>query len=128
MFAGYRPATITDEREGRQAALKYHVLVCTHKSCEEQGAKQLVRLLRRRAKHSDVLDADDVMITKVDCLDECQRAPVVAVYPEGVWYGKVSEDDAIEIVTGHLERGGRANCKILRDLSRADASDNATDT
>lgn len=64
-----------------------------------------------------MLDGDDVMITKVDCLDECKRAPVVAVYPEGVWYGKVTEDDAAEIVAKHLEQGERADCKILRDMS-----------
>lgn len=74
-----------------------------------------------------MLDADDVMITKVDCLDECKRAPVVAVYPEGVWYGKVTEDDAADIIHVHLEQGGRTNCKILRELSSADANHIASD-
>jgi Ferredoxin len=30
---------------------------------------------------------------------------MVAVYPDGVWYGGIGPDDAEEIVSSHLDRG-----------------------
>jgi (2Fe-2S) ferredoxin len=30
---------------------------------------------------------------------------MVAVYPDGVWYGDVSDEDAEHIVSSHLDRG-----------------------
>ena len=40
------------------------------------------------------------------CLDQCEHGPVVVVYPEAVWYGKVHSRDVEEIVQEHLA-GGR---------------------
>ena len=67
-----------------------------------------------------------MLITKVDCLDQCDDGPVMVVYPEGVWYGEVDGPCAREIVEEHAGEGreageGRAaGCRILRDM-RADA-------
>lgn len=59
---------------------------------------------------------DEVMITKVKCLDQCGRGPVMVVYPEGIWYGGVDEDCARRIVTEHLERGSTVGKRVLRDM------------
>jgi (2Fe-2S) ferredoxin len=47
-----------------------------------------------------------VRINKAGCLDQCEHGPMVVVYPEAVWYGKVRPEDAAEIVEEHLV-GGR---------------------
>lgn len=58
-----------------------------------------------------------VMISKVDCLDQCGRGPVMVAYPDGVWYGGVDEKGARAIVEEHLEQGHIAGkVKILRDM------------
>ena len=36
---------------------------------------------------------------------------MVAVYPDGVWYGGVESEDADRIVTSHLDRG-----RIVSDI------------
>jgi len=35
-------------------------------------------------------------------MGRCGEGPTVAVYPDGVWYREVREDDAAELVNEHL--------------------------
>jgi (2Fe-2S) ferredoxin len=91
-----------------------HVLVCRHKTCLKQGGKASAKALRRTLKERDL--SEHVMITKVKCLDQCGRGPVMVVYPEGVWYGGVDEESARLIVTEHLEKGSAVEGKILHDM------------
>jgi (2Fe-2S) ferredoxin len=57
------------------------------------------------------------LITKVDCFDLCEHAPVMVVYPDGVWYGEVDERGAREIAERHLGAGGTAaRPRVLRDM------------
>jgi (2Fe-2S) ferredoxin len=37
------------------------------------------------------------------CVDSCAWGPVVVVYPEGTWYGKVTPDDVPEIIAATLK-------------------------
>lgn len=91
------------------------MLVCSHKTCRRQGAKASLKELRRSIKAHDLRRA--VMLTKVKCLDQCGRGPVMVVYPEGVWYGGVDEAGAREIVSEQLAAGCAVNgVKILRDM------------
>jgi (2Fe-2S) ferredoxin len=39
------------------------------------------------------------------CLDQCEQGVTVVVYPEQVWYGRVTPDDIPEIVEKHLIGG-----------------------
>jgi (2Fe-2S) ferredoxin len=50
--------------------------------------------------------AATVRINKSGCLDQCEHGPTVVVYPDAVWYGHVTPEDAAEIVEEHLV-GGR---------------------
>lgn len=46
-----------------------------------------------------------VRANKAGCLDQCEHGPTVVVYPDGVWYGFVREDDIDEIVERHILGG-----------------------
>ncbi len=39
------------------------------------------------------------------CLDQCEHGPTVVVYPDGVWYGRVTHDDVDEIIDRHIVGG-----------------------
>ena len=39
------------------------------------------------------------------CLDACEFGPSVVVYPEGIWYGRVTPEDVPEILESHLIGG-----------------------
>ena len=47
----------------------------------------------------------DVRVNKSGCLAQCGHGPMIAVYPENVWYAGVKLEDVTEIVERHLARG-----------------------
>ena len=98
-----------------------HVLVCTHKTCRRQGGKAAARALKRALKECGLKDR--VMVTKVKCLDLCGRGPVMAVYPDGVWYGRVNDEDARAIVSEHLAGGRPVEGRVLRDMRGGGAAE-----
>ena len=40
----------------------------------------------------------DVMVSGVGCLKECERGPIVVVYPEGDWHTEVDEEKMDKIL------------------------------
>ena len=77
-----------------------HVAVCTNQTCAADGAPAVLENLRQHVRDAEACDA---RITRSSCLGRCGEGPMVAVYPDGVWYGGVEPDDADRIVSG-LER------------------------
>jgi (2Fe-2S) ferredoxin len=47
----------------------------------------------------------DIRANKAGCLDNCALGCSVVVYPEGVWYGRVTVADVDEIIEKHLIGG-----------------------
>ena len=91
------------------------MLVCAHKTCRKQGGKAVLKELKRALKEQDLRKS--VVVTKVKCLDQCGRGPVMVVYPEGVWYGGVDEQRARAIVSEHFsDEHAPADAKILHDM------------
>ena len=78
-----------------------HVAVCTNQTCAAEGSAAVLERLRQEVRDSEEADA---RITRSSCLGQCGEGPMVAVYPDGVWYGGVGEDDAERIVTSHIDR------------------------
>lgn len=90
---------------------KYHVFICT--SCRLNGiqkgychSKGSVDLVQRFMEEIDDCGlSGEVLISNTGCFGICDKGPVVVVYPEGVWYGGVSEDDVERITKEHFEEG-----------------------
>lgn len=85
----------------RLKKLTAHVLVCTHKTCLKQGAKESAKELKHALRDGGL--RRQVMVTEVDCLDQCGDGPVMVIYPDGVWYKNVGERCARQIVAAHFE-------------------------
>ena len=86
----------------------HHVAVCTNQTCAAGGSPAVLERLRQAVRDSEACDA---RVTRTSCLDQCGDGPIVAVYPDGVWYGDVDDDDADRIVSSHLDRE-----RIVSDL------------
>ncbi len=86
-------------------AHRHQVLVCRGPRCtalaSDRTAEALVLALVEHAQGDD-----DVLVTHTGCQLPCNRAPVVSVQPDDVWYGHVDPDAARAIVAEHLV-GGR---------------------
>jgi (2Fe-2S) ferredoxin len=91
--------------------LKHHIFVCT--SCRMNGmqkglcySKNSVDLAQRFIELIEEEDlSGEVMITNTGCFGICDKGPVVVIYPEGVWYGNITEEDVDTIVEEHIMNG-----------------------
>ena len=91
---------------------RYHVFFCCNKReggerpcCEDAGASAMRGYCKARVKALGLDGPGGVRINKAGCMDRCEEGPTVVVYPEGVWYTYVDEEDIDEIVDEHLVHG-----------------------
>ncbi|MCB2293869.1 (2Fe-2S) ferredoxin domain-containing protein [Clostridium algoriphilum] len=90
---------------------EYHIFVCTSSRingtqkgyCHSNASSEIVTNFLESIEENDI--SDKVMVTNTGCLGLCNDGPIVIVYPEGTWYGKVTPDDVDEIVEEHLING-----------------------
>lgn len=88
-----------------------HIIVCNHESqsnlpggsCSQFGGLEIFEILK------DLIEAyageKRILLSKVDCLGPCCLGPNLVVYPEGVWYSKVTASGAIHIFREHIIGG-----------------------
>lgn len=90
---------------------KHHVFFCTNRRddgrpcCENHGAQAMRDYAKAKVKALGLSGKSKVRINNAGCLDRCDEGPVIVVYPEGVWYTYVDEDDIDEIIEKHLVQG-----------------------
>ena len=102
-----------------------HLFICTNRRpdgspkgcCASKGSEEL------RLAFKKELDAQGVKAVRANaagCLDACEVGPAVAVYPDNVWYERVTPADVKEIVTEHIV-GGRPVDRLVMKLPIARA-------
>ncbi len=85
---------------------KKHIFICTNdkpapkKSCGSEHGMALIEEFKRQLTERGL--QMDIRAQKAGCLDACAFGPALVVYPEGVYYGRVTLDDVSEIVESHL--------------------------
>ena len=108
-----------------QAPIKYHVFVCSGKSCSAVGSAdvkaEFERILEekgiRQGKESKGRNPmGETVLTDCGSVGFCSVGPAVLVYPEGIWYAQVQPEDVREIIEEHLENGRVVERLALLDL------------
>ena len=95
-----------------------HVFVCTNRrdpanprgSCANSGSELVLERFRKEIHERGLKGR--IRANASGCLDQCQHGCTVVVYPDQIWYGKVTPDDAVAIVEEHLV-GGRVVERLL---------------
>ncbi|HIC23973.1 MAG TPA: (2Fe-2S) ferredoxin domain-containing protein [Planctomycetes bacterium] len=77
------------------------VLVCIHgRTCPRQGSLETCEALREAVSTAGL--TDKIRIVKSGCLAQCGHGPMVAIEPDGSWYGSVTAKDAEELFSGPI--------------------------
>jgi NADH:ubiquinone oxidoreductase subunit F (NADH-binding)/(2Fe-2S) ferredoxin len=80
-----------------------HVLICGGAGCISSGCKGVLNEFIKEIKNHNL--TEEVQVVETGCIGTCDIGPVMVIYPEGVFYQKVSVDDVQEIVEEHLIKG-----------------------
>lgn len=84
-------------------AQKYRVLVCSGGACNSAGADTIWNHLRNQQERLKLrVTGAGTMTAKSTCLGPCNLAPVLQVFPDGTYYGGVTEQAVDDIISGHL--------------------------
>lgn len=90
-------ATITTETE------KHCISVCGGTGCHAYNCEKVSRALFDVVKGRRIASSIDIKIT--GCHGFCERGPIVVVYPERIFYQRVSAEDADDILDACMNNG-----------------------
>ncbi len=97
-----------------RAPLRYHVFVCTGKSCSAVDSADVKEAFERELKTRGLLFGKEkkgknpkgsIVLTECASVGFCAIGAAVLVYPDGIWYARVRAADVPEIIEEHLLNG-----------------------
>jgi (2Fe-2S) ferredoxin len=92
-----------------------HIFICANQKaegkacCGEAAGLKLVEKMRALLKEKGLNTR--IRAQRSGCLDACSMGPAMVIYPEGTYYGHVTEQDIERIVQQHLIEG-----KLVEEL------------
>lgn len=100
---------------------EHHIFVCTNEReasdprgcCSHRGGKLVLEQFKKRLSELGVKKR--MRANSSGCLNACAKGPSVVIYPQGVWYGGVKQEDVEEIIQEHL-LGGRIVTRLHMDI------------
>ena len=101
--------------------LERHLFICTNRrdpnnpkgSCAQKGSEALKERFKKELYERGL--KGKVRANAAGCLDQCEHGCTVVVYPEQVWYGKVTVDDVVEIIEKHVQGGQIVERLLIAD-------------
>ena len=100
----------------------HYIFVCSNQRpeghrrgcCDVQGDEALVDRFKREIRQRGL--GPLVRANRTGCLEQCEHGPTIVIYPQGIFYGNVTEEDVPRIIEQTVVGG-----KILEDLLIADS-------
>ncbi len=104
-----------------------HVFVCTNVRpaghpkgcCSGKGSEEVRAALKSEIKRLGV--SGIVRANASGCLDACEHGVSMVIYPEGIWYGRVTPGDVPQIVERTVLNGEVIERLLIRDPRYAPA-------
>jgi (2Fe-2S) ferredoxin len=86
-----------------------HIFIC----CDAKDDKCVSRneglkswnYLKKRLAELDLAGKGGVQRTKADCFRICSKGPIIAVYPDNIWYHSCDTDFIEKIIQSHIMKG-----------------------
>lgn len=97
---------------------RIHIFVCAsfrvsgepQGICHKKGSHALLPYLEGELADRDM---DDVMVSSTGCLKACERGPIMVIYPDNIWYGKITSEADVDKVLDAMENNTIAEEYIL---------------
>ena len=89
------------------------VLLCCGSGCVSAGAHKIKQKLISEIAIQDI--SEEINIIETGCMGPCDAGPVMLVYPEGVFYQKLTVEDIPELVEEHFKKGRPVKRLMLQD-------------
>jgi (2Fe-2S) ferredoxin len=102
-----KPTERTQNMIKRPQPYKRQIFVCINNrqgaspSCGYSGSEEIVEELKKACK--DLNLKGKVRAAKSGCQDLCAFGPNLMIWPDGIWYMKVTKDDVPEIIDTYLK-------------------------
>lgn len=85
-------------------AFTHHIFICCNQRsaghrrgcCDPTGSEELRNAFKAEVKARQL--GPLVRANKAGCLEQCEHGPVVAIYPQGIFYGRVTVADVPRII------------------------------
>lgn len=94
----------------------YHVFVCASfrgleakGKCIKKDSMQLLAYMEEELADRGL----NALVSSTGCLKLCEEGPVMIVYPQGYWYGGVTDEGVVDEILDALEEGKPAESRLL---------------
>lgn len=95
----------------------YHILICASFRvngdpkglCHKKGSTNLLQYIEEETLERGM----DVLLSTTGCLKQCEKGPVMVVYPHNHWYGGVESEEIVDEILDALEEGKTAEAYAL---------------
>lgn len=92
---------------------RVNILCCSGTGCTASSSTEIVDNLNECIQKYHL--ENEVNVVKTGCFGLCQKGPIVAIYPEKVFYSHVKPEDAEKIIVDHIMHGS-----VVKDLELYD--------
>lgn len=92
---------------------RVNILCCAGTGCTASHSKQIFDNFKECIQKYN-LDSE-IKVIQTGCFGLCQKGPIVAIYPDKIYYSHVKPEDVEKIVTEHLLQG-----HVVKDLELYD--------
>lgn len=93
---------------------RLHALVCAGTGCTSSQSALIIEKLNEELSKYGL--EKEVKIVKTGCFGLCQKGPIMAIYPDKIFYCHVTLDDVAEIVSEHFYKGRPVKRLELSDI------------
>jgi len=81
-----------------------HVFICENErdpsdirgSCSQKGSVKFREMMKQEIELRGL--KGKIRVNKAGCLGTCKQGISMVIYPQGIWYGKLNENDLSEII------------------------------
>ena len=93
--------------------IRAHVLICAGTGCTSSGSAAVRSALTAELEKHGL--TEEIKMVQTGCFGLCALGPIMIVYPEGVFYSRVTAEDIPEIVEEHLLKGRPVQRLVYND-------------